>query len=100
MYAAVCSTCHGEDLTGHDVNPALAGDTFLARWSKHPDFAVYHFGVYEPAALKRLMGRHATRAEELDRLLRLFIDRFGSPPVSNAVHGRRPAAAADHDDGG
>ncbi len=51
-------------------------DTLLARWEQHPDFAVYHFGVYEPAALKRLMGRHATREEELDRLLRgeRFVD--------------------------
>lgn len=37
---------------------------------------VYHFGHYEPSALKRLMGRHATRGEELDRLLRggRFVD--------------------------
>jgi uncharacterized protein len=51
-------------------------DTLLARWAEHPDFAVYHFGAYETAALKRLMGRHATRAEELDRLLRgeRFVD--------------------------
>ena len=31
---------------------------------------VYHFGHYEASAFKRLMGRHATRANELDRLLR------------------------------
>jgi len=51
-------------------------DTLLARWAEHPGFAVYHFGAYEPAALKRLMGRHASRAEELDRLLRgeRFVD--------------------------
>ncbi len=51
-------------------------DTLLAQWEKHPGFAVYHFGAYEPAALKRLMGRHATKAEELDRLLRgqRFVD--------------------------
>jgi uncharacterized protein len=37
---------------------------------------VYHFGAYEPAALKRLMGRHATREAEIDRLLRAgrFVD--------------------------
>ena len=51
-------------------------DTLVARWEEHPDFAVYHFGAYEPAALKRLMGRHATRAQELDQLLRgqRFVD--------------------------
>jgi hypothetical protein len=28
--------------------------------------------------------------DELDRLLRLFVERFGSPPISNAGAGRRP----------
>jgi uncharacterized protein len=51
-------------------------DFLMDRWKKEPGFAVYHFGAYEPAALKRLMGRHATRADELDRLLRgeRFVD--------------------------
>jgi len=51
-------------------------DLLLARWEEDPGFAVYHFGAYEPAALKRLMGRHATREDELDRLLRgeRFVD--------------------------
>ncbi len=31
---------------------------------------VYHYAPYEPTALKRLMGRHATREEEVDALLR------------------------------
>ena len=31
---------------------------------------VYHYAPYEPSALKRLMGRHGTREEEIDRLLR------------------------------
>ena len=37
---------------------------------------IYHFTPYEPSALKRLMGRHATREDEIDRMLRagLFID--------------------------
>ena len=37
---------------------------------------VYHYAPYEPTAFKRLMGRHATRARELDRMLRaeLFVD--------------------------
>lgn len=45
-------------------------DTILARWSADPDMHVYHYGAYEPGALKRLMGRHATREAEMDRLLR------------------------------
>lgn len=41
-----------------------------------PDMHVYHFGHYEPSALKRLMGRYATREDELDNLLRglIFVD--------------------------
>ena len=31
---------------------------------------VYHFGAYEPGTLKRLMGMHATREDEIDRMLR------------------------------
>ncbi len=51
-------------------------DEMLARWERHPGLHIYHFHSYEPSALKRLMGRHATRAEALDRLLRAqrFVD--------------------------
>ncbi len=51
-------------------------DFVQARWERHPDLHVYHFSAYEPAALKRLVSRHTTRAEILDRLLRgqRFID--------------------------
>src|SRR5256884_8042976 len=31
---------------------------------------VYHFGAYEPGTMKRLMGMHATREDEIDRMLR------------------------------
>lgn len=43
---------------------------------RNPDSHIYHFGSYEPAALKRLMGRFATREVELDELLRggAFVD--------------------------
>jgi predicted RecB family nuclease len=39
---------------------------------------VYHYAPYEPAALKRLMGRYATREDEIDRLLRagVFVDLY------------------------
>ena len=51
-------------------------DALLARWERDPGMHVYHFGHYEPSALKRLMGRHTTRESELDRLLRgqRFVD--------------------------
>lgn len=50
----------------------------MARWARYPDMHVYHYAPYEPAALKRLMGRHATCEEEIDRMLRgqLFVDLF------------------------
>jgi hypothetical protein len=35
--------------------------------------------------------------DELDRLLRLFIERFGSPPISNAGTGRRPTPVGTPD---
>lgn len=51
-------------------------DLALAGLQRHPGAHVYHFGAYEPAALKRLAARHATRGAELDQLLRgrRFVD--------------------------
>lgn len=51
-------------------------DVAMARWSRNPSMHIYHFGGYEPGALKRLMGRHATREDEIDRILRarLLVD--------------------------
>lgn len=37
---------------------------------RSPGLHVYHYAPYEPAALKRLMGRHGTREREVDDLLR------------------------------
>ena len=53
-------------------------DFVMDRLSLHPDLHIYHFAPYEPAALKRLMGRYATREDELDQLLRgkRFVDLF------------------------
>lgn len=44
-------------------------DTVMAMRKKNPQGHVYHFAPYEQAALKRLMGRYATRERELDILL-------------------------------
>src|SRR5271166_3157440 len=51
-------------------------DSAFDRMSRFPDLHIYHFGIYEPGAIKRLMLRYATREEEVDRLLRgeTFID--------------------------
>ena len=45
----------------------------------HPDMHVYHYAPYEPAAFKRLMGRHVTRERQLDAMLRegRFVDLYG-----------------------
>jgi predicted RecB family nuclease len=53
-------------------------DFVMNRLSLHPDLHIYHFAPYEPAALKRLMGRYATREDGLDQLLRgkRFVDLF------------------------
>jgi uncharacterized protein len=45
-------------------------DMVMARRAKHPDLHIYHYSPYEAVALKRLMGRYATREDELDRMLR------------------------------
>jgi len=51
-------------------------DEIMQRWKEHPAMHVYHFGAYEPSAFKSLMGRHASREDEIDRMLRagLFVD--------------------------
>ena len=51
-------------------------DEVASHLAAHPEAHVLHFGSYEPSAFKRLMGRHATREEELDALLRreAFVD--------------------------
>jgi len=53
-------------------------DFAIERLKTYPALHIYHFAPYEPAALKRLMGRYATREDEIDRLLRAgrFVDLF------------------------
>jgi predicted RecB family nuclease len=45
-------------------------DEVMRRREANPKMHVYHFGGYEPAALKRLMGMYVTREDEIDRILR------------------------------
>jgi uncharacterized protein len=51
-------------------------DFFHERVLRHPDMHVYHYGAYEPTALKQLMGAYATREDAMDALLRreIFCD--------------------------
>ena len=53
-------------------------DLLIERLDRYPAMHVYHYASYEPTALKRLMGRHATREDEVDRLLRggVLVDLF------------------------
>jgi uncharacterized protein len=48
------------------------------RLKQYPDLHIFHYAPYEPAALKRLMGRYASREEEIDFLLRSkrFVDLY------------------------
>jgi predicted RecB family nuclease len=51
-------------------------DLIMQRWREDPFMHVFHFGAYEPSAFKRLMGKYASREDEVDRMLRagLMID--------------------------
>ncbi|MEH2626307.1 putative RecB family nuclease [Bradyrhizobium sp. AZCC 1719] len=53
-------------------------DFVTERLKSYPDLHIYHFAPYEPATMKRLMGRYATRENEVDNLLRaeIFVDLF------------------------
>ncbi|MET4799185.1 TM0106 family RecB-like putative nuclease [Bradyrhizobium sp. LB11.1] len=53
-------------------------DFVIERLKTFPDLHIYHFAPYEITALKRLMGRYATRENELDNLLRAetFVDLY------------------------
>jgi uncharacterized protein len=53
-------------------------DFVIDRIRTHPGLHIYHFAPYEPAAIKRLMGRYASRENEVDDLLRAerFVDLY------------------------
>jgi uncharacterized protein len=66
------------DLAGEKVAFEKFIDFVTERRKRHPGMHVYHYAPYEPTALKRLMGRHATREAEVDELLRggILVDLF------------------------
>jgi predicted RecB family nuclease len=45
-------------------------DWVVARRRRHPGMHVYHYAAYERSALRRLMGEHGTREQEVDDFLR------------------------------
>ena len=53
-------------------------DLVMNRLAADPGLHIYHYAPYEPTAVKRLAGRHGTREEEVDRLLRgqVFVDLY------------------------
>jgi predicted RecB family nuclease len=64
-----------ECLWGHDRAEERTAferlmDTIAERRRRFPGMHVYHYAPYEATALKRLMGEHGTREDELDDLLR------------------------------
>jgi uncharacterized protein len=71
---------HRWSLNRNDERAAFENfvDFVMDRWNAHPAFHIFHYAPYEPAALKRLMGRYASREAEIDRMLRagLFVDLY------------------------
>lgn len=53
-------------------------DWLSARRERFPDLHVFHYASYETATLRRLVGREATREDDLDVLLRagVFVDLY------------------------
>src|SRR3989442_12164616 len=66
VYRAAWAHSPAEERSAFDQLIVFVGER-RRRW---PDMHVYHYGGYESGALKRLMGRHAIREDELDVLLR------------------------------
>lgn len=53
-------------------------DFVTERRASFPGMHIYHYGAYEPTALKRLMSLHGTREAQVDDLLRggVFVDLY------------------------
>ena len=68
--------CWALDREQEKARSSSSSTSLIERREADPDLHIYHYGAYEPAACKRLMGPHATREEEVDELLRggVFVD--------------------------
>jgi uncharacterized protein len=76
--AANFTALWGHDRSGEKAMFEAFIDRVIERLNSDPNMHVYHYAPYEPTAVKRLMGRHATREDEVDRLLRggVFVDLY------------------------
>ena len=69
------------DWWAHDpTQEKLAFESFIdwahRKWSDDQTMHIYHYAAYETTAMRRLMGKYATREKEVDDLLRnkVFVD--------------------------
>jgi predicted RecB family nuclease len=60
----------GHDRAGEKAAFEAFIDEVVDRLARDPRMHVYHYASYESGAIKRLVQRHATREEEVDRILR------------------------------
>ncbi|MEO5939250.1 MAG: TM0106 family RecB-like putative nuclease [Candidatus Limnocylindrales bacterium] len=60
----------GHDRAGEKAAFEAFIDLVIDRLGRDPAMHVYHYAGYEHGAIKRLMQRHGTRVDEVDRLLR------------------------------
>jgi predicted RecB family nuclease len=67
---AVYRPIWGHDRAGEKLAFEAFVDLVMERLARDPGMHVYHYAGYEAGALKRLMQRHATRQDEVDRILR------------------------------
>ena len=53
-------------------------DWLYSRWKADPAMHIYHYANYEVHALRRLMGKYASREDKVDALLRneVFVDLY------------------------
>ena len=74
QYTSLWATTHLEECAAFERFIDLATEIR----TRNPGAHIYHFAPYEPAAMKHLMGRYATREVELDELLRarVFVDLY------------------------
>ncbi|HEY3165017.1 MAG TPA: TM0106 family RecB-like putative nuclease [Candidatus Limnocylindrales bacterium] len=68
----------GHDRAGEKAAFEAFVDLVMDRLDRDPGMHVYHYAGYESGAIKRLMQRHGTRVDEVDRLLRggILVDLF------------------------
>ncbi len=60
----------GTDRAGENAAFEQFVDWVVERRRRFPDLHVYHYASYERTALRRLMGEHSTREDEIDDFLR------------------------------